>query len=187
MNAEFQVAFADGKPLCFAFGCVIAAWRELPRDEPGRFVIANYLLALGVLVPTAALQLACAIRFTLLPVGRAELFAVPTPASPADLYLADAYGSGAAVLLALLIALAGAHLCLAWVLLKGERSAIDRFGALTAAIAVTIVTFSVVLFFGDADSVPQGLFVATELTAVAIAARWRDRLFPEPAMRSFAG
>ena len=63
MQGEFDAAIADGRPLTFAVGCLIAAWREMPTQAQGRFVLANYALALGLLVPTAGLQFACVIGF----------------------------------------------------------------------------------------------------------------------------
>ena len=58
MQGEFDAAIADDRPLAFAVGCLIAAWREMPAQGQGRFVLANYALALGLLVPTAGLQFA---------------------------------------------------------------------------------------------------------------------------------
>ena len=46
--------FAD--EFAFATGCLIAAWREMVNHGEGRLVLANYGLALGLLLPLAGLQ-----------------------------------------------------------------------------------------------------------------------------------
>src|ERR1700712_3452057 len=51
MQGEFEVAAEKGEPLAFAAGCLIAAWGEMPKHEEGRLVLANYTLALGLLIP----------------------------------------------------------------------------------------------------------------------------------------
>lgn len=63
MQAEFDAAVEDGKPFVFAIGCLIAAWRGMVKQGEGRLVLANYALALGMLVPMAALQFEQAIGF----------------------------------------------------------------------------------------------------------------------------
>src|SRR5687767_920672 len=42
MQAEFEAANEDRKPLRFAAGCLIAAWREMPHHAHGRLILANY-------------------------------------------------------------------------------------------------------------------------------------------------
>ncbi len=67
MAAEFKAAEEDGRPLRFALGCLIGAWRMMPAHAEGRFVLASYALSLGVLIPVAAmLALAAAFGFPLL-------------------------------------------------------------------------------------------------------------------------
>jgi len=62
MLAEFDAAADAGQPLRFAAGCLIAAIRELPRQEEGRFALASYALALGVMLPMASVQLGAALQ-----------------------------------------------------------------------------------------------------------------------------
>ncbi|WBY09477.1 hypothetical protein PIB19_09315 [Sphingomonas sp. 7/4-4] len=61
MQAEFETAVTEGKPLLFAIGCLAAAWREMLTREEGRFVLTNYALVLGLMIPMAALQIGCAL------------------------------------------------------------------------------------------------------------------------------
>jgi len=59
MRGEFEAAIEEREPLAFAAGCLIAAWREMPKHAEGRLVLANHALALGLLVPVAVFQFAC--------------------------------------------------------------------------------------------------------------------------------
>src|SRR3546814_3564115 len=56
MRAEFDAAAPEGRSLSFATGCLVAAWREMLTREEGRYTLTNYALALGVMIPMAALQ-----------------------------------------------------------------------------------------------------------------------------------
>src|SRR5262245_56110678 len=60
MQAEFEM-LAEGESLRFAIGCLAAALREMPAREEGRFTLTNYALALGLMIPMAALQFGCAL------------------------------------------------------------------------------------------------------------------------------
>src|SRR3546814_8724268 len=57
MRAEFDAAAPEGRSLSFATGCLVAAWREMLTREEGRYTLTNYALALGVMIPMAALQI----------------------------------------------------------------------------------------------------------------------------------
>src|SRR3546814_7963130 len=61
MRAEFDAAAPEGRSLSFATGCLVAAWREMLTREEGRYTLTNYALALGVMIPMAALQIGCAL------------------------------------------------------------------------------------------------------------------------------
>ncbi len=55
MQAEFEAACEDGKPLAFAIGCLAAAGGQMVQHGEGRRTLAGYALALSVLVPMALL------------------------------------------------------------------------------------------------------------------------------------
>lgn len=177
MQGEFEGAIQDQRPLAFAAGCLIAAWREMPAHEHGRFVLANYALALGLLIPTAGLQLACVAGIPYLPLGQG-LYGMLTPGSAQQLYLSDAYRAAKPVLLTLWLLLGGGHLRLAWVLLEHDWSRVVNMGALTVAASATLVVFTVVLFLDASAAGLQALMLAIELSAVYASARWHARLFP---------
>jgi len=174
MQGEFEAAMEDGRPLAFAAGCLLTALREMPSQEHGRFVLANYALALGVLIPTAVLQFACLAGSPFLSSGQGGFYAMLTP----DRYLADAYSSAIPPMLALWLLLGMGHLRLAWVLLERDWSRVISAGALTVAASVTLVILTGVLFLDDAGVVRQAGLLAVELTAIYASARWHARLFP---------
>lgn len=61
MTTEFEVAADDGRALSFAAGCLLVAGRELVVSAHGRFIMTSYAVALGIMLPVAALQIACAV------------------------------------------------------------------------------------------------------------------------------
>lgn len=179
MQGEFQSAIEDGHALRFATGCLIAAWRQMPAQEQGRFVIANYALALGMFVPMAVLQLEFVAGLPFLSLGPSGLYAMLTPDSVQGPFLIHAYSSAIPVLVALWTLLGIGHLRLAWLLLERDWSRVARIGALTVAASATLVVFTVVLFLDDAGVHLQAALLAAELTAVYGLARWHARAFPD--------
>lgn len=178
MQIEFAAAIEDGGPLAFAMGCLIAAWREMPGHTQGRFVLANYALALGLLVPMAGLQFACATGSSYLFAGQAGLYAVLAPAGLQDPYLAEAHRSAIPALLALWLMLGAGHLRLAWVVLERDWSRVTSAAAFTVATSATLVIFTGVLFLNDASVALQAILLTIELIAIYASARWHGRLFP---------
>jgi hypothetical protein len=179
MEAEFQAAVDDGRPLAFAAGCLIAAWREMPLQSEGRFVLVNYAFALGVLIPMAVLQFGCA-GLPYLSVARGWGHALLAPGSAQQLYLGEAYSAAVLPLLILWILLGVGHLRLAWVLLERDWSAVARVGALTVAASATLVVFTGVLFLDDANVRLQAILLAMELAAICASWHWHERLFSRP-------
>lgn len=176
MEAEFGAAVQDGKPLAFAAGCLIAAWREMPLQSEGRFVLANHVLALGVLIPMAVFQFACA-GLPYLSLARGWGHALLAPGSAQQLYLGEAYSAAVLPMLILWIFLGLGHLRLAWVLLERDWSAVARVGALTVAASATLIVFTGVLFVQDASVSLQAALLAMELAAIYASWRWHARLF----------
>jgi len=179
MKAEFQAAVDDGRPLAFAAGCLVAAWREMPLQSEGRFVLANYTLALGVLIPMAVLQFACA-GLPYLSVARGWGHALLAPGSAQQLYLGEAYSAAVLPLLILWMLLGAGHLRLAWVLLERDWSGVARVGALTVAASATLVVFTGVLFLDDARVSLQAVLLAIELATICASWRWHAWLLSRP-------
>jgi hypothetical protein len=186
MQVEFAAALEDARPLAFAVGCLIAAWAEMPRQKQGRFILANYALALGLLIPMAALQLGSVAGLPYLLFGQGQLDSALSPGSAQQPYLADAYQAAVPALLALWLVLGLGHLRLAWLLLERDWPRIVGMGALTVAASATLVIFTVVLFLDGARVGLQAVLLAIELTAIYGSARWHARLFPGASPASFA-
>lgn len=116
MQIEFEAAAAEGKQLPFAIGCLFAACRELPAHQEGRLSLANHALALGFLLPMAAVQFLYAGG---LPYS-AEVHGMLDPAGSQNPYLAGAQLAAVPSLLFLWLMLGAAHLRLAWAVLERD-------------------------------------------------------------------
>ena len=176
MQAEFEAAVDDGKPLAFAAGCLIAAWREMVNHGEGRLVLANYALVLGLLLPMAALQFQQVIGLSMFP-GGTPPHAMLVAGAGQNLYLVSAQNSAVPVLLMLWLLLGLAHLCLAWVLVDWDWARAVKFGALIGAIMITLFLFMGVLMLDMSPLIVQAAELGIELAAILTTARWYARLF----------
>ncbi|RST31493.1 hypothetical protein HMF7854_12070 [Sphingomonas ginkgonis] len=176
MEIEFSFARADGRALAFAAGCLLAAWRELPQQEPGRFTILNHLWALGFLIPAAVYEFACVTRFPFLPIGDVRIFAALLPGSAQQLYFGPACNAAVPAMIASRLALGLLQLRLAWALVECDWASVTKLTALILSIAATLSIFTGVLLLGDPGIVQQATLLAAELTGIVLLARWHDRL-----------
>ena len=176
MEAELHAAIDEGRPLAFAAGCLIAAWCEMPRHEEGRFVLANYALALGLIIPMAALQFACAAGLPLMVQTPGGFYGVPTANGVQQLYLSSAYPSAEPALLGLWLLLGLLQLRLAWVLLDGDWPGVIRIGCLSTAATATLMIFYAVMLLPDTGTMLQAAALPVELATVLVSARWHSRL-----------
>lgn len=169
MKAEFEAAADDGRALGFAAGCLVAAWRGLPAHEEGRFALAGYALALGLMLPFAAMMAASVLG--------------DFPAS----YLAADMNEGnrsATPSLALLVAaLAAAQLRLAWLLLDRDWTGAAAAARWSAAMAASFVVVSVAVFADPGAALFHAGATAVVLVVAAGVARvfggasiWGERL-----------
>ena len=175
MQAEFEAAVEDGKPFMFAIGCVIAAWREMFKQSEGRLALANYALALGLLIPMAALQFKHAIGFSIFPRDRLS-YGMQAAGAAQNPYLMFSQNSAMPVLLSMWLLLGLAHLRLAWVLVEGDWPRVVKYGALIGAATIALSLFTGVLML---DLSPMGALIAEfgiELMAIGASAWWHDRL-----------
>ena len=179
MEGEFEAAVEKGEPLAFAAGCLIAAWGEMPKHEEGRLVLANYALALGLLIPMAFLQFACAIGFPNVFTGQNGPYRMLSEGGAQNPFLTDAQLTARPALFGIWLLLGIGHLCLAWVLVERDWTQVIKVGAAIAATTVTIFIFSQVLFFDVASLIPQAAALAVELALILVMARWQARIFPE--------
>ena len=178
MEGEFGSAVEDGRPLAFATGCLIAAWREMPTQAQGRFALANHALALGLLLPMAVLQFKCVAGLPYLSLGEPGLYAMLASGSPQEAILGHAYHSAIPALLTLWLLLGAAHVRLAWVLLERDWVRVARVAALAVAASMTLVIFTVVLFLDDTAAGAQAMLLAIELSGIYALVQWHSHLFP---------
>lgn len=180
MAAEFEVAAEAGDPLSFALGCLVAAWRELPAHDEGRFMLASHVLAVGVVLPVGSLLLASVARgFPLLALGDANtgsLLGSGYPSFPNT----EANQAGLPLMAFFTIALGLGHLLMAWVMLDRDWQRAALIGRLGTAITATMLIFSSILYLFDACALPQAALIAVELIAVWTLVRWHADL-PEAA------
>ena len=179
MQAEFDAAAEDGKPLMFALGCLAASWRAMPTHEEGRFVLTNYALALGLMVPMAVLQIGCAVLgFPYLYPGQDGLRGALMSGGAQELVLRGVYQAAVPSLTALLLLLGLGHLRIAWVMLERDWSRVTSVGTRIMAAAATLIIFMTALFLDSSQAVLQTAVLAIELAVLFLLARWHAQLFP---------
>lgn len=174
MQAEFQMAIRDGEQMAFAAGCLITAWRDMPRQAEGRFTLVSYTLGLGLLLPVAGIQIARVIGFIVFgPRAPGGVLLAAISHNPV-LCSAQARALPAMVLLWTLLGLG--HLCLAWLLLDRNWSCIFKVGTAIIAATVTLLLLMAVLLLDASALIPHIAMMVIELIILAAAARWHARL-----------
>jgi hypothetical protein len=187
MQAEFEAAAAEGDGLPFAAGCLAAAWRELLAHEEGRFVLTNYALALGLMIPMAALQIGCALLgLPYLYPGSGGLAGAILEGSAHEALLRGVYQVAIPSLALLLVVLGAGHVRIAWSMLDRDWSRVTRTGAFMLATATTLVIFMSVFYLDCSQALLLAAVLAIELATVAMMARWHARL-PVPRVAEHPG
>ncbi|KQM96582.1 hypothetical protein [Sphingomonas sp. Leaf25] len=174
MLAEQPAAAADGRSLRFALGCLIGAWRMLPRHGEGRRLLAGYALALGLLLPVAAmLVVATLFGFPFVTASDGLGGFLTGSGTHVSLLNAGTRSTGP-VLAVLLLALAGCHLPLAWWVLDRNWARVAtamRFGAATIT---TLALLTACAMLDVTTLLPPVAAVVAELAAVSTFAWWHD-------------
>jgi hypothetical protein len=184
MRIEFEEALADGRPFGFALGCLAAAARELLTRQEGHFALTSHVLALGLMLPIAALQIGCALFGLpyLFPDAQGLSGAMLVGAAHENL-LRGVYQAAIPSLTLLQLLIAAGHVCIAWKMLDSDWAGVARWAARTAAGAATLVLFMSVLFLNGSQALLQGAVLAIELATVSVVARWHAQLPPAPRIR----
>ena len=177
MEAEFEAAVEDRRPFLFALGCLFAAWREIGKHSEGRLIVATYALALGVLIPMAALQFQQAVGF--LSSAEGPPFGDPSASDGPNLYLIWSQNSAIPVLLITWLLLGMAHLFLAWMLVEGDWPRIVKCGTLIGAAMITLSLFMGVLMLDLSSLRAQVAELAIEFVAVVSISRWHARVLAD--------
>ena len=176
MQAEFHAANDAGEPLSFALGCLVGAWREMPVHEEGRFALASHVLAVGVVVPMAALLLLSVALgspyLNLDEIGAGSLLGTGKPIFP----VTAANRAGLPLLAILTFVLGLGHLCMGWAMLDRDWTRVAALGRIGASVIMTMVTFTGILFLCDSCALPQAATIAIELAAIWSLARWHSEL-----------
>lgn len=175
MRVEFAAAKAERKALTFATGCLIAACGEMPKHAEGRYVLANYALALGLLIPMATFQLASAFGFASAIEGPMSEGMFQPKVAPNPL-VSYPQLSALPCLLVLWLLLGLGHLRLAWVLVERDWARVIKTGALIAATTVTLIMFMSALLLDVTPVALQSAAMAIELIALVAVARGHARL-----------
>lgn len=176
MEVEFDEAVDDGKPLTFAFGCLIAAWREIGKHSEGRLTLANYALAVGLLIPMAALHFQQAGAFLSPPNGAP--FDMPGAGAGLNSYLIWSQASATPILLIMWLLLGVTHLCLAWLLVEWDWIRVVKCGTLIGAAMITLSLFTGILMLDMSPLFVPIAELAMEFAAIGTMFRWHGRVFP---------
>lgn len=179
MNAEYDVAAAEGQALSFATGCLVAAWREMLASACGRFVLTSYAVALGIMVPMAAIEIGCAVfGLPYLYPDRRGLPGALLVGGSHEALLRHTYLSAIPPLAILQLVAGAGHLRLAWSLLDRDWASALRWSIWTLASLMTLVIFMGVFFLDSRQAMIQGGVVAIELAILLVIMRRHAELHP---------
>lgn len=170
MEAELDAAVEDGRSLRFALGCLFAAWRTLAAEREGRAALAAHALALGFILPTAAVSLLSAwCGFPYLGAGRAGLRGLVTGTSEQLPLLNAGNWCAAPPLTLLVLALAVGHVALAWLLLERDWTRVHAVGRFNAAALTSLAIITALLGLGVRPMLlPLVAFVTETLAVLAL-------------------
>lgn len=179
MLAEFDVATTNGVPLIFAVGCLIGALRQMPASHEGRFVLTTYALALGIMLPMAAVQIGCAVfGLPYLFPGLGGLGGTLSPAQ--EIIAGGAYRAAVPSLAALLLVSGIGQLRIAWLLLERDWRRVTTTGLAILAAIATLVIFLGSLFLDASQAVVQGGILSIELLVLVGLSQWSADLALRP-------
>jgi hypothetical protein len=179
MRGEFEAAVEDERELGFALGCLMAAWQDMRTHRQGRLALAGHGVALGLIVPAAALCLCAAmLGFPFLGVGDVGVLGFPPGVSRQLPLLNEGDWALALPLTLLVLAMAAGQLWLAWSLVERDWShaaAAQRFNA--AAVTTLVILNALLALDMTSMLLPVGATV-TEVLVVQTLAWWHDAAAP---------
>lgn len=165
MEGEFEAALAGGDGLSFSAGCLIAGWRELPGHGEGRRLLGGYAIALGLLVPMAALLLWVA------------LVGLPIPGLAHGAVVNDGNRAVVPVLSQLVVAIAALRLTVAWAVLDRDWARVAVMQRLSAACVIALAVLTgLALLDASCLLLPVVTLVAEALVTSALARLGDDSL-----------
>jgi len=173
MQAELEVAIEVGGALRFALGCLVATVVRLPVHAEGRFTLTAHILALGLMVPLAALQIGCAVLdfpFFVPDAGVIDLIAQQNPLT------VSAYRMVVPSVIGLLLVLGIGHLRMAWLILERDWPRVVKTASLTLAATLTVLPVMVLLSLDLTQLLLQTSILIVELFMLSAMARWHGEL-----------
>lgn len=177
MRVEFETEVAEADRLRFAFGCLIGAWRDMVSRAEGRFTLTSYGLALGLIMPMAALQVGCALfGMPYLYPGGEGLSHAMLVGQEHEALLRSIYQAAIVPLALLQLAIGYGHVRVAWAMLERDWAVVMRSGLCTLASAATLILFMSILFLNSRQAMLQGAILGIELGIAVILARWHAQL-----------
>ena len=183
MRREFETAAGQGEGLSFAAGCLAAAGRDLLSREEGGLVAGSHGLALGVMLPMAALQIGCALfGLPYLYPGNEGLSGALLVGGAFEPLIRGTYQAAVPSLALLQLILGLAHVRIAWATLDRDWSRAARWGAFALAAGLTLIALMAVLFLDSSQAVLQTVVLVVELGTVGLAAHWHRQLALAPCL-----
>lgn len=177
MEAELEAAIDDGRPVAFAFGCLTSAIRDMPMHAEGRFQLANHAIAIGMIVPIAALLVSATLLGLPLSVaGHVGIFGwVATEGGWASLVIISKQGAVPALALLAAILIVG-HLLTPWYMLERDWTRVAMLARMNAAATATLMVFAGILFLGETCTLLPVVALALEAPPIMLLSRWHARL-----------
>jgi len=187
MQAELDVAIDDGRAMSFAAGCLLASWRQLLRVSEGRLTLASHLLAIGLIVPLAALWLWLGLLgYPYLAVGNVGVWGfIEGRSEQIPVLQVGEWSLAPALTMAVLLQSVG-QLLLAWFLLERDWqrvSSVARFNAATLTTLLLVTSTIAAVGYGILFGITA---LITETLAVLALAWWHEHLPHVPAVEKMA-
>jgi len=143
MQGGFEASIADGEPLSFALGCLLAACRARLAAPDRRLALASYALAVGLILPLAAvLAVDAIVGFPYLDFAQDNVVGILAVGGASSTPLDNGNRAAASSLSMVVFLLAGTSVLIAWATLDRNWvrvSATERFaGAATLTLIMVV-------------------------------------------------
>ena len=179
MQGEFEASIDDGRPLFFAFGCLLGAWRMRLSDPDGRFALASYALAVGLILPLASvLAVGAIVGFPYLDFAQDNVVGILALGGAPTTLLDDGNRAAASSLSMVVFLLAGTSVLIAWAILDRNWVRVAAVEQFAAAAALTLIMFVGLLGFDETRMILPILgFVAQHVVVMMLMLmQWHWRL-----------
>lgn len=182
MRGEFEASIADGKPLSFAFGCLLGASRARLADPDGRLALASYGLAIGLILPLAAVLAVGAIAgFPYLDFAQDNVVGILAFGGATSTLLDDGNRAAASSLSMVVFLLAGTSVLIAWAILDRHWVRVAAIKRFAAAATSTLIVFVGLLGFDETRMILPILGLVAQHVAVLMLMQWHWRMDRDPA------